>query len=83
MNIYENITKLIGKTPLVYLNSIKEKYQLQANLIAKLESLTRIFTFFMSHEKVRDQSPTEWGFAFSRGYSSSPPIACSAGSSAT
>ena len=39
MNIYENITKLIGKTPLVYLNSIKEKYQLQANLIAKLESL--------------------------------------------
>lgn len=44
---------------------------------------TRIFTFFMSHEKVRDQSPTEWGFAFPRGYSSSPPIACSAGSSAT
>ena len=39
MNIYEIITKLIGKTPLVYLNSIKEKYQLQANLIAKLESL--------------------------------------------
>ena len=39
MNIYENITKLIGKTPLVYLNSIKEKYHLQANLIAKLESL--------------------------------------------
>ena len=39
MNIYENITKLIGKTPLVYLNSSKEKYQLQANLIAKLESL--------------------------------------------
>ena len=39
MNIYENITKLIGKTPLVYLNSIKEKPQLQANLIAKLESL--------------------------------------------
>ena len=39
MNIYENITKLIRKTPLVYLNSIKEKYQLQANLIAKLESL--------------------------------------------
>lgn len=39
MNIYENITKLIGKTPLVYLNSIKEKFQLQANLIAKLESL--------------------------------------------
>lgn len=39
MNIYENITKLIGKIPLVYLNSIKEKYQLQANLIAKLESL--------------------------------------------
>ena len=39
MNIYENINKLIGKTPLVYLNSIKEKYQLQANLIAKLESL--------------------------------------------
>ena len=39
MNIYENITKLIGKTPLVYLHSIKEKYQLQANLIAKLESL--------------------------------------------
>ena len=39
MNIYENITKLIGKTPLVYLNSIKEKYQLQANLIAKFESL--------------------------------------------
>ncbi len=39
MNIYENITKLIGKTPLVYLHSIKEKYHLQANLIAKLESL--------------------------------------------
>ena len=39
MNIYENITKLIGKTTLVYLHSIKEKYHLQANLIAKLESL--------------------------------------------
>ena len=37
--MYENITKLIGKTPLVYLQSIKEKYNLQANLIAKLESL--------------------------------------------
>ena len=47
------------------------------------KTLTRIFTFFMSHEKVRDQSPTEWGFAFPRGYSSSPPITCSAGSSAT
>lgn len=51
--------------------------------LAKNIIITRIFTFFMSHEKVRDQSPTEWGFAFPRGYSSSPPIACSAGSSAT
>ena len=49
MNIFEDLieenehlrenTNLIGKTPLVYLYSIKEKYHLQANLIAKLESL--------------------------------------------
>ena len=67
MNIYENITKLIGKTPLVYLHSIKEKYHLQANLIAKLESLNpggslkdrvalRILKSALEHELINQNS---------------------------
>ncbi len=35
--LYQDFTELIGKTPMVYLKNIKEKYQLQANLYAKLE----------------------------------------------
>lgn len=35
--IYQNIIETIGNTPLVYLNKIKEKYHLKANILAKIE----------------------------------------------
>ena len=35
--IYKNLTDLIGKTPLLELTKIKKKYNLEANIIAKLE----------------------------------------------
>ena len=38
MNIYKNLTDLIGKTPLLELGNITKKHQLSANLIGKLES---------------------------------------------
>lgn len=38
-NIYNNVTELIGKTPLVALCNIREKWGLVANLIGKLEYL--------------------------------------------
>lgn len=37
MNIYQTITDLIGKTPLLELRYIEEKYQANAKIIAKLE----------------------------------------------
>jgi len=37
MNIYENITDLIGNTPLLKLKHTEQEYGLSANLIAKLE----------------------------------------------
>lgn len=36
-NIYTSIDQLIGKTPLVELKHLEEKYQLQAKILAKLE----------------------------------------------
>ena len=38
MNIKENISQLIGSTPLVRLMNIEKKYGLQARILAKLES---------------------------------------------
>lgn len=38
MNIYESVTQLIGKTPLIKLNGLMKHYNLKANLIAKVES---------------------------------------------
>ena len=35
--IYENVTELIGKTPLMRLHSIEKAYGLKAKLYAKLE----------------------------------------------
>ncbi len=37
MKIYENLTELIGNTPLLKLNKYKEKYNLKADILAKLE----------------------------------------------
>lgn len=37
MNIYSDATKLIGKTPLLRLERIQEKYALKAEIVAKLE----------------------------------------------
>jgi len=39
LNIYRSAEELIGKTPLVRLSRIEKKYDLKANLIAKLEFL--------------------------------------------
>lgn len=38
MNIYESVTQLIGKTPLIKLNGLMKHYNLKANLIAKVEA---------------------------------------------
>ncbi len=38
MRIYQNISELIGNTPLLRLNRIEEKYSLNARLIVKIES---------------------------------------------
>lgn len=38
MKIYNNITELIGNTPLLKLDGIKNHYSLEADIIAKLES---------------------------------------------
>ena len=38
MRIYQNISELIGNTPLLRLNRIEEKYGLKARLIVKIES---------------------------------------------
>lgn len=38
-NIYDNITQLIGNTPLIALHKIEKLYNLDSNLIIKLESL--------------------------------------------
>ena len=35
--IYKNISELIGRTPLLELSAIEEKYNLKAKLLAKLE----------------------------------------------
>lgn len=37
MNIKQNVTELVGNTPLVQLNRLMEKYDLKANLLAKVE----------------------------------------------
>ena len=37
--IYSSFCQLIGKTPMLYLENIKKKYNLSANIIAKLEYL--------------------------------------------
>lgn len=37
MHIYQNITELIGNTPLVKLNNYADKHRLKANILAKLE----------------------------------------------
>lgn len=39
MNIYKSVDELIGKTPLLKLSNIKEKYSLKADIFAKLEYL--------------------------------------------
>ena len=38
MNVYKNLTDLIGRTPLLELGNIAKKYHLSATLIGKLES---------------------------------------------
>ena len=38
MKIFNNITELIGKTPILKLNKLKDKLNLKANLFVKLES---------------------------------------------
>jgi len=38
MNVYKNLTDLIGRTPLLQLQNIAKKYDLSTTLIAKLES---------------------------------------------
>ena len=38
MNIYESVTQLIGKTPLIKLNGLMKHYNLKSNLIAKVEA---------------------------------------------
>ena len=38
MNVYKNLTDLIGRTPLLELGNIVNRYNLSANLIGKLES---------------------------------------------
>ena len=35
--IYESVTRLIGKTPLLRLRGLEEKFRLKAELVAKLE----------------------------------------------
>ncbi len=37
MNIYKSVDELIGRTPLLKLSNIKEKYDLKADIFAKLE----------------------------------------------
>lgn len=37
MNIYKSVDELIGRTPLLKLNNIKEKFDLKADIFAKLE----------------------------------------------
>ncbi len=37
MNIYKSVDELIGRTPLLKLSNIKEKYSLKADIFAKLE----------------------------------------------
>ena len=39
MKIANSVIDLIGHTPLMALNQIKQAHQLQANLIAKIESI--------------------------------------------
>ena len=39
MKIYDNITQLVGNTPLVRLNSIEKEFGLKAQLYGKLEAL--------------------------------------------
>ena len=34
--IYESVTRLIGKTPLLRLRGLEEKFRLKAELVAKL-----------------------------------------------
>ena len=38
MKVYQHITDLIGKTPLVELTNLENKYNLKARIIAKVES---------------------------------------------
>ena len=38
MKIYDNITQLVGNTPLVRLNSIEKEYGLEASVYGKLEA---------------------------------------------
>lgn len=37
MKVYKNISELVGKTPLLELQNLKKEYNLEANIIAKLE----------------------------------------------
>jgi len=44
MNIYESAADLVGKTPLLKLNRIAEKFKLKANIIAKCEFFNPSFS---------------------------------------
>lgn len=37
LNIYQNITQLVGNTPILELGNYRKKHQLEASLLAKLE----------------------------------------------
>ena len=39
MKIYESITELIGRTPLLRLNNIEKTFSLDCTLLAKLEGM--------------------------------------------
>ena len=44
MNIYESANDLVGKTPLVRLKNLQQKFKLKANILAKCEFFNPSFS---------------------------------------